>query len=104
MFPPKEQVTICFAHIAYPLAAIYARRATGVEHFQVWNLPDLEAAIGRADVLVISGLWRDTLLEQAARLRYIQSIGAGYDQFPLDELRRRGIRLATARGVNSNAV
>jgi phosphoglycerate dehydrogenase-like enzyme len=103
-FPPKEQLSICFAHVAYPLAEIFAQRDTGIHHVQVWNLADLTAAIGGADVLVISGLWRNTLLEEAGRLRYIQSIGAGYDQFPLDELRRRGIRLANARGVNRNAV
>jgi phosphoglycerate dehydrogenase-like enzyme len=54
--------------------------------------------------LVVSGLWRNELLELAPGLRFIQSIGAGYDQFPLEELRRRGIRLASARGVNRNAV
>src|SRR5829696_2268208 len=31
-------------------------------------------------------------------------IGAGTDQFPRDELARRGIRLASARGVNARAV
>jgi phosphoglycerate dehydrogenase-like enzyme len=37
-------------------------------------------------------------------LRFIQSIGAGTDQFPRDELAKRGIRLASARGVNARAV
>jgi phosphoglycerate dehydrogenase-like enzyme len=37
-------------------------------------------------------------------LRFIQSIGAGTDQFPHDALERRGIRLASARGVNARAV
>jgi phosphoglycerate dehydrogenase-like enzyme len=103
-FPTKEQVTVCFAHIAYPLAEVFRQRETGIAHFQVWNLADLEAAIDRADVLVISGLWRNALLARAPKLRYIQSVGAGYDQFPLDDLRRRGIRLANARGVNRSAV
>src|SRR5439155_6121800 len=31
-------------------------------------------------------------------------IGAGTDQFPRDGLARRGIRLASARGVNARAV
>jgi len=38
------------------------------------------------------------------RLRFIQAIGAGTDQFPRDELTRRDIRLASARGVNARAV
>src|SRR5262249_49526690 len=38
------------------------------------------------------------------KLRFIQAIGAGTDQFPRDELSKRGIRLASARGVNARAV
>ena len=103
-FPAMDETTICFAHVAYPLADSFARRDAHIAYFQVWEPSDLRERVGEADVLVISGFWRDELLENAARLRYIQSIGAGYDQFPLDELRRRGIRLASARGVNRNAV
>jgi phosphoglycerate dehydrogenase-like enzyme len=55
-------------------------------------------------VLVISGLWHDGLLNRAKKLRFIQAIGAGTDQFPRDELAKRGIRLASARGVNARAV
>ncbi len=44
------------------------------------------------------------LVDQAKRLRFIQSIGAGTDQFPREELAKRGIRLASARGVNARAV
>jgi phosphoglycerate dehydrogenase-like enzyme len=103
-FPPRDQLTIVFAHVAYRLAEVFARRDTGLRHFQVWRLEDLYQQAPEAQVLVISGLWRNDLLDQATNLRFIQSIGAGVDQFPLDELRRRGIRLASARGVNRNAV
>jgi phosphoglycerate dehydrogenase-like enzyme len=103
-FPPREETTICFAHVAYPLAEAYAKRNTGIDHYQVWTRDDLYRQIANAHVLVISGFWRNDLLDKATHLRYIQSIGAGYDQFPLDELRSRGIRLANARGVNRNAV
>jgi phosphoglycerate dehydrogenase-like enzyme len=54
-------------------------------------------------VLVISGLWQNSLLDRAKKLRFIQSIGAGTDQFPRDELAKRGIRLASIR-VNAQAV
>jgi phosphoglycerate dehydrogenase-like enzyme len=60
--------------------------------------------MGEADVLVISGLWHNGLLDRAKKLRFIQAIGAGTDQFPRDELAKRGIRLASARGVNARAV
>jgi phosphoglycerate dehydrogenase-like enzyme len=53
---------------------------------------------------VVSGFWRNELLEHAPKLRFIQSIGAGYDQFDLDALRARRMRLASAKGVNRNAV
>jgi phosphoglycerate dehydrogenase-like enzyme len=104
VIPRKEDLTICFAHVAYQLAARFARRDTGIRHFQVWNGADLAARAGEADVLVVSGLWRNELLERAPRLRFIQSVGAGTDQFASPALAARGIRLASARGANARAV
>lgn len=103
-FPRRNEITIGFAHAAYQMAAVFEPRASGEQHFQVRTLDDLKSRLPEADVLVISGLWRNELLDHAPKLRWIQSIGAGYDQFPLDELRKRGIRLSSARGVNRNAV
>src|SRR6266542_155647 len=103
-FPVGSELTIGFAHAAYQMAASFAARNTGIRHFQVWDLDALRERMPEIDVLVISGLWRNDLLERASQLRWIQSIGAGYDQFPLDDLRRRGTRLTSARGVNRNAV
>jgi D-2-hydroxyacid dehydrogenase (NADP+) len=104
MIPQKNELTICFAHVAYQLDAQFARRNTGIKSFQVWNRDELDARIGEADVLVISGLWRDELLDRARKLRFIQAIGAGTDQFGREKLRQRGIRLASASGVNARAV
>lgn len=104
MIPRKEELTICFAHVAYRLQAQFARRDTGIANFEVRSRDELERRIGDADVLVISGLWHDELLARAKKLRFIQSIGAGTDQFPRDRLKERGIRLASARGVNARAV
>jgi len=50
------------------------------------------------------GLWRNDLLPRAKRLRFIQSIGAGTEQFSLEALKQHGVRLASARGVNARAV
>jgi len=86
------------------MAASFAQRQTGISHLEVRDLDSLRERMPEMDVLVVSGLWRNELLERAPKLRWIQSIGAGYDQFPLDELRRRGIRLSSARGVNRKAV
>ena len=88
MLPAKDELTICFAHVAYRLHERFAARNTGIGSFEVRDADDARAQrIGEADVLVISGLWRNDLLDRAPKLRFIQSIGAGTDQFPRDELR-----------------
>ena len=81
MLPSKDQLTICFAHVACRLRERFLTLATGIESFEVRDGAALEQRIGEADVLVISGLWRNDLLPRAKRLRFIQSIGAGTDQF-----------------------
>jgi phosphoglycerate dehydrogenase-like enzyme len=103
-FPDREAVRICFAHVAYPLTERFALRETGLNHFQVWNRDELAERIGDAHVLVVSGFWHNDLPQHAPNLRFVQAIGAGYDQFDLDVLRAAGIRLANAQGVNRNAV
>jgi len=104
MLPSKDKLTICFAHVAYRLQERFRARNTGIASFEVRDAAALAQRIGEADVLVISGLWRNDLLAQATRIRFIQSIGAGTDQFPRDALAERGVRLASARGVNARAV
>jgi site-specific recombinase XerD len=48
--PAKEDLTICFAHVAYRMAERFARRETGIKHFQVSTLdfpvsPEMSARI-----------------------------------------------------------
>ena len=102
--PILSDPTICFAHVAYRLGDEFAARGSPFRAFEVRTLDELHGRIGEADVLVVSGLWRNELLERAARLRFIQSIGAGTDQFPRGLLQQRNIRLASAQGVNERAV
>ncbi|TMJ69156.1 MAG: D-2-hydroxyacid dehydrogenase [Alphaproteobacteria bacterium] len=104
MLPPNDKLVICFAHVAYQLHERFSALETGISSVAVRDLETLENRVGEADVLVISGLWHDSLLDRAGKLRFIQAIGAGTDQFPLEELKKRGIRLASARGVNYRAV
>jgi D-2-hydroxyacid dehydrogenase (NADP+) len=104
VLPPDDELVICFAHVAYRLDERFRARATGIESFAVRDPETLLRRAGEADVLVVSGLWRNDILDHAPRLSFIQSIGAGTDQFPLERLRQRGIRLASARGVNAAAV
>src|SRR5690348_462364 len=104
MLPSRDALAICFAHVAYRLHERFSALGTGIASFGVSDGASLAARIAEADVLVVSGLWRNELLGLAPRLRLIQSIGAGTDQFPKDELVRLGIRLASAQGVNLRAV
>jgi phosphoglycerate dehydrogenase-like enzyme len=104
MLPGKNGLRICFAHSAYRMAERFAARNTGIAHFQVHTPEALAARIGEADVLVASMLWRNELLAAAPRLKFIQSISAGMDRFDTELIRARGIRLASAAGVNANAV
>jgi phosphoglycerate dehydrogenase-like enzyme len=104
MLAPDDELVICFAHVAYRLHERFSLLDSGIKSFAVRDAETLENRVGQADVLVISGLWHDGLLDRAKKLGFIQAIGAGTDQFPRAELAKRGIRLASARGVNYRAV
>ncbi|MGP0091675.1 MAG: D-2-hydroxyacid dehydrogenase [Xanthobacteraceae bacterium] len=102
--PRREDLTICFAHAAYRMAERFAERGADIKHFQVNTLDELVSRIGEADVLCISMLWRNELIERAPKLTFIQSISAGVDQYSRDAIKIAGIRLASAQGVNAAAV
>jgi phosphoglycerate dehydrogenase-like enzyme len=104
MFPPKSDLHVLFAHGAYQMADRFAARATGIAHSQVRNLDDLRANIAEADVVCVSMMWKNDLLPAARKLKFIQSISAGIDQYDVAAFRARGLRLASAAGVNANAV
>ena len=46
MLPSKNQVTICFAHVAYRLRERFLTQATGIESFEVRAAAALEQRIG----------------------------------------------------------
>src|SRR5688500_12957461 len=102
--PPQDKLTMCFAHAAYRMGDRFALRDTGLDWFEVRTLDELKARIKDVDVLLVSGMWRNELIPVASRLTFIQSISAGTDQFPRDQLRAAGIRLASAQGGNERAV
>ena len=104
MIPSKNDLTILFAHVAYQLSPQFELRKTGIRHSQAWTYDELASKVADADVLVVSGLWRNDLLPKAKKLRFIQSVGAGTDQFARDQLTAQKIRLASASGVNQRAV
>ena len=102
--PPRDQITIQFAHVAYRFAERFEMRGTGLNHFQSWTAEDTLARAAEANVLICTGFWSPEVLEAATNLNFIQVCGAGYNQFDLDAISARGIRLANGSGVNRNAV
>jgi phosphoglycerate dehydrogenase-like enzyme len=104
MLPAKEQLNICFAHAAYRMAERFRLRNTGIAHFQVQTAEDLARQLPDADVLVVSMMWKNELAGTASRLKFIQSISAGTDQYDRQLLSQRGVRVASAAGVNAQAV
>jgi D-2-hydroxyacid dehydrogenase (NADP+) len=102
--PAREQLNICFAHVAYRLGERFVLRKFGLKFIELRTPEELAARIRQIDVLVVSGLWHNELLGRAKKLRFIQSISAGVDQYDREALRARGIRLASAQGVNAGAV
>lgn len=99
-----ERPTLLFAHVAYRFAERYAARGGTLPVLEARSLEELDARIADADVLLVSGLWRNHLARPGGRLRFIQSISAGVDQYDRAALSAAGIRLASAQGANANAV
>jgi phosphoglycerate dehydrogenase-like enzyme len=104
MFPLKENLTICFAHAAYQMQARFELRKTGVKSFQVWSYDEFVKRAGEADVVVSSGMWKNEVIPHATKLKFIQSISSGMDQYSREQLSAKGVRLASAAGVNARAV
>lgn len=103
-FPASRDLTIVFAHAAYGLKDAFDQAATGATGLQVRSRDELLARVSDADVIVASGLWDNTLLEAAPKLRFVQSVSAGMDRFDAAAFRARGVRLASAQGANERAV
>lgn len=104
MFPTRDKLTICFAHAAYQMKARFDARNTGISSFQVRSYDEFVQRVGEADVVSVSGMWKNDIIPHAARLKFIQSISSGMDQYSKEMLGAKGIRLASAAGVNARAV
>ena len=103
-FPSKENLTICFAHAAYRMKDRFELRKTGIRNFEVRAYDELQKRLAEADVLLVSGMWKNDLIPHAGRLKFIQSISSGMDQYSKEQLAAKGVRLASAAGVNARAV
>ncbi len=104
ILPLPATVTIGFAHPAYQVQAEFLNRRNDIRTLLATSSQALEAMIPEIDVLVVSGLWRNALLDNAPKLRFIQSISAGTDQYDKPLFKTSGLRLASAQGANERAV
>lgn len=104
MLPPRDKIRILFMHGAYQMAARFAARETGIAHVQVRSYDDALAHIATTDIVCVSMMWNNDLLAKAPKLRFVQSISAGLDQYDVAAFKAKAVRLASAAGVNANAV
>ena len=104
MFPTRDRLTICFAHAAYQMKARFDARNTGINSFQVRSYDEFVQRVGEADVVSVSGMWKNDIIPHATKLKFVQSISSGMDQSSKELLGAKGIRLASAAGVNARAV
>ncbi|WP_295139736.1 D-2-hydroxyacid dehydrogenase [uncultured Reyranella sp.] len=104
MFPTRDKLTICFAHAAYQMNARFDARNTGINSFQVRSYDEFVQRVGEADVVSVSGMWKNDIIPHATKLKFVQSISSGMDQYSKELLGAKGIRLASAAGVNARAV
>jgi phosphoglycerate dehydrogenase-like enzyme len=103
-FANKSDIEVLFAHVAYQFPDLFKARNSGMKFAVAKSAAEMEAKVGTADVVVVSGLWKNELADKAPKLKFIQSISAGTDQYSREILKAKGIRLASAHGVNANAV
>jgi len=92
MVSPTDRLTICCAHAAYQPHERFLRREMTINSFGVRTPEEFERRIGEANVVLVSGMWRNDLLDCAQRLRF--TISAGTHQFDRGKLTERGIRLS----------
>ena len=51
--PPRDKLTICFAHAAYRMGERFALRGAGLQWFELRTLDELKARIDEAHVLAV---------------------------------------------------
>ena len=99
-YKSDDDIFVLFAHANYQLDIGFKKLKPPQKSMQIYNYNDLLSNISNADVLVISGLWQNELIDKAKNLKYIQLTGVGYDGYDLNELKNNNIKLCNAVGLN----
>ena len=63
-FKSDDDIFVLFAHANYQLDIGFKKLNPQQKSFQVYNYDDLMANIEKANVLVISGLWQNELIDK----------------------------------------
>ena len=83
-------------------AVIAAAQAGELELVDASSTEETAAGLARPGSILVSYRWDPSFLTDG--LAWIQTLGIGIDQFPLDELHARGVPLCNARGVAAGCV
>ena len=102
--PARADTVVLFAHAAYRLGDALKARNTGLKYLEARSPDEALARIGEANIVSVSMMWRNEWLAQAPKLTFVQSISAGMNQYDVAAFRKAGVRLASAQGVNAQAV
>ena len=102
--PARADTVVLFAHAAYRLGDALKARNTGLKYIEARNPDEALARINEANVVSVSMMWRNEWLDRAPKLAFVQSISAGMNQYDIAAFRKAGVRLASAQGVNAQAV
>ncbi len=83
-------------------AVIAAAEAGELELVDAASTEQTAAGLAQPGSILVSYRWDPSFLTDG--LGWIQTLGIGVDQFPLDELQARGVTLCNARGVAAGCV
>ena len=74
-------------------------RIDDIELIQAADDDEVEAALAAGVPILLTYTWRDTFFMPS--LRWIQGVGAGFEQYPLERFDQEGVTLTTATGVHA---
>jgi D-2-hydroxyacid dehydrogenase (NADP+) len=74
------------------------RSTEGIALVEAADNDEVYAALSAEDSVLVTYTWQDRFLTEG--LEWVQGVGAGYEQYPLDQLDAAGVTLTTATGVH----
>jgi len=104
LLPPKDKLRICFSDASMNLKEEFDRRGTGIDSFSIDSLDDLRETDLDADILVSCAKVTNTELDHWPRLKFLQSVSAGMNQFTPADFSSHHVYLAGGSGANANIV